>query len=104
MTGDILERIKAWVYTPSLYQVQLDAAEEIEKLRGEVTRLKMLLRYEKARIDLIEADYSEKLARAFPSSSECPESSCQKYLGSSGRCPRSPSLPCRQEATPDSVL
>jgi len=104
MTGDILERIKSWVYTPSLYQTQLDAAEEIERLRHEVMKLKMLLRYEKARIDLIEADYSEKLARAFPSSSECPESSCQKSLGSSDKCPRSPSLPCRQVANPDSGL
>lgn len=59
MTGDILERIKAWVYTPALYQTQLDAAEEIESLRTEVLKLRALLRYEKARVDLIEAEAYE---------------------------------------------
>ena len=59
MTGDILERIKAWVYTPALYQTQLDAAAEIEALRAEVLKLRALLRYEKARVDLIEGEAYE---------------------------------------------
>lgn len=57
--SDIIERLKAWVYTPRLYQTQLDAVEEIEALRTEVLKLRALLRYEKARVDLIEGEAYE---------------------------------------------
>jgi hypothetical protein len=57
--SDILDRIKSWVYTPNLYQTQLDAAAEIESLRTEVLKLRALLRYEKARVDLIEGEAYE---------------------------------------------
>ncbi len=64
MTGDILERLKSWVYTPNLYQTQLDAAEEIESLRAEVANLKSMLRYEQARAEVVtdEADYYRSLS------------------------------------------
>ena len=33
MSGDIVERLRAWVYTDSLYATAREAADEIERLR-----------------------------------------------------------------------
>ena len=52
MNGDIVERLRSWVYTDSIYATAREAAEEIERLRAE-------LRYERARADL--HDHSEEL-------------------------------------------
>jgi hypothetical protein len=52
MTGDIVERLRSWVYTDSLYATAREAAAEIERLRAE-------LRYERARADL--HDHAEEL-------------------------------------------
>lgn len=36
--SDIVERLRAWVYTDSLYAVAVEAADEIERLRAELSR------------------------------------------------------------------
>lgn len=36
MSGDIVERLRAWVYTDSLYATAREAADEIERLRHRV--------------------------------------------------------------------
>jgi hypothetical protein len=104
--SDIVERLVGWVYTQRLQATAEEAREEIDSLRHEVMKLKMLLRYEKARIDLIEADYSEKLERvtssASPASPECLPAPCPRCSGAPCRRPDTYSPPCRQEATPDS--
>ena len=37
--SDIVERLRSWVYTDSLYATAMEAAAEVERLRGEVDRL-----------------------------------------------------------------
>lgn len=39
--SDIVERLRAWVYTDSLYAVAVEAADEIERLREELSRLRL---------------------------------------------------------------
>ena len=39
--SDIVERLRAWVYTDSLYAVAVEAADEIERLRAELSRLRL---------------------------------------------------------------
>jgi hypothetical protein len=56
MTGDILDRLRSWVYTPSLYATAEAAAEEIEKLRSDLVITRNKLRYEIARAELIESE------------------------------------------------
>ena len=36
--SDIVERLRAWVYTDSLYATAREAADEIERLRGLLSR------------------------------------------------------------------
>lgn len=48
MPSDVVEQLRSWVYTHSLYATAQKAAEEIEELRAEVASLKSRLRYEHA--------------------------------------------------------
>ena len=37
--SDIVDRLRSWVYTDSLYSTAMEAAAEVERLRDEVDRL-----------------------------------------------------------------
>lgn len=64
MNGDIVDRLRSWVYTDALYSTAMAAAEEIERLRAE-------LRYERARADL--NDHAEELAELRRTAAGCDE-------------------------------
>lgn len=62
--SDIVERLRAWVYTDSLYATAREAADEIERLRQVVARENMT-DAEREAVEVAAAAYAEDHGESF---------------------------------------